>query len=251
MIVSAFIFLALYFFYFLTLIAISPGYVEQVSPRLDDILRMFSAGPPAVRAAEKRFAKLIPDFRPDLTAYFIPSFFRIGGYANAKAGGMLFGPDTIAILLGDKVFLPVVVAHELSHLYLSSRNGDEESTMAASLWSEGGATYISNLAYPEASGADLLLNPELAERCQDPKYTGSLASEARPLLGSPADSPKVAPDWFTAQPRRGVCLGLRAFALLAKDHPIAEMAGWNQKRYSAELDSALKKLAEAAPVAAK
>lgn len=228
-----------------------PDYVERVSPRLDEVLRMFSAGPPAVRAAEKRFAKLLPDFSPGLTAYFVPSFFRIGGYANAKAGGMLFGPDTIAVLLGDKVSLPVMVAHELAHLYLSSHHNDEAGTMAASLWSEGGATYISSLAYPEASMTDLLMNQEPGEPCADPKYAGTLAGEALPLLSSPADSPRIDPAWFDKQPRRGVCLGLRAFAMLAQKHPVTEMAAWGPERYSTELASALKKLAKAAPAASK
>ena len=224
-----------------------PDYVDRITPHRDEVLRMFSAGPPAVRHAEERFGEFFPDFRPDITVYFIPSFFRVGGYANAKAGGILFGPDTLAILLGDKVSLPVVVAHELSHLYLSSHSSDGESTMAASLWSEGGATYISSLVYPEASGPDLLLDQELGERCSDPKYAGALAREARPLLKSLLDSPKIAPTWFNKRPRRGCCLGFRAFSLLAARHPLAEMAGWSQQRYSAELDSALKELARAAP----
>ncbi len=45
MITSAFIFLALYFFYFLTLIAISPGYVEQVW-NLEDISGILIIGIP-------------------------------------------------------------------------------------------------------------------------------------------------------------------------------------------------------------
>jgi Predicted Zn-dependent protease (DUF2268) len=149
-------------------------------PALEQYLDGLAAYLPAIEQLHRRFeeqraviqAKFLNEF-PDFDSsrarvYLMLSLFRFDGkipHDNPRM--LLLGLDGLAKFHGADARLAVIVSHELFHLYHFQVNplprDADRVELYRLIWQEGLATYVSKVLNPEASLADVLLDPRLAE----------------------------------------------------------------------------------------
>ena len=86
---------------------------------------------------------------------------------------LVFGLDTIARMEGRQANLPVLISHELFHIYHSSVHPESKGQRGKDIplwrlvWAEGLATYASQRLHPKADLSAVLRSPSLAASCEE------------------------------------------------------------------------------------
>jgi uncharacterized protein YjaZ len=143
---------------------------------------------------------------------------------------LLLGLDGIAKFHGADARLPVILSHELFHVYHFQVNplprDADEVQLYRLVWQEGLATYVSKVLNPDASLADILLDPRLA--VEGPKYVPLFAQSLLTQLESKDDA--TAARYLSYRrggqtpARLGYLIGYEIAKRAAANHPLAELA---------------------------
>ena len=122
--------------------------------RIEGVRDRFAAAlAPAQASFEKAFGPL-SGYPPIVLVHSLGEF--DGGMRSLPGGGrLMFGPDVIARVHGDRDIRPFF-HHELFHL-MHARSFDDCGALWCTLWTEGLATYVSHRLNPTATDAQLLL----------------------------------------------------------------------------------------------
>ena len=158
-------------------------------PAIEHIHRRFEEQRESIQA---RFLSAFPDFDPSRAKiYLMLSLFRFDGkIPHDDPRMLLLGLDGLAKFHGAEVRLPVILSHELFHLYHFQVNPPprdaDQIELYRLIWQEGLATYVSQVLNPEATLADALLDPRLAE--EGPKFAPILARSLLTQLESTDDT---------------------------------------------------------------
>ena len=151
-------------------------YLCKVSADLDAMRVVSGQVDGQVQTAQASFMRAFPDFKPDITVVYMPSFRHFDGQTTELKDGrraMLFGVDGIAEFHGEDADLPVLFSHEMFHVYHAQVNPelfppasgrpseDGNIPLYGQVWLEGLATYVSGALNPKAPVQDLLLSKTL------------------------------------------------------------------------------------------
>jgi Predicted Zn-dependent protease (DUF2268) len=135
-------------------------------PAIEQIHRRFKEQQTSIQT---KFLAAFPDFDSSRArVYLMLSLFRFDGkipHDNPRM--LLLGLDGLAKFHGADARLAVILSHELFHLYHFQVNplprDADQVELYRLIWQEGLATYVSQVLNPEASLADVLLDPRLAQ----------------------------------------------------------------------------------------
>lgn len=158
-------------------------------PAIEHIHRRFEEQSDSIQS---RFLRAFPEFDPSKAKiYLLLSLFRFDGKVPHDDPRMLLlGLDGLAKFHGAEVSLPVILSHELFHLYHFQVNPPprdaDQIELYRLIWQEGLATYVSQVLNPEATLADALLDPRLA--AEGPKFVPTLAHSLLTQLESTDDT---------------------------------------------------------------
>jgi hypothetical protein len=187
---------------------------------------------------QTKFLNAFPDFDASRArVYLMFSLFRFDGkipHDNPRM--LLLGLDGLAKFHGAEVRLPVILSHELFHVYHFQVNplpsDIDQIQLYRLIWQEGLATCVSQMLNPDASLADVLLDARLAE--EGPKYVPMVAHSLLSQLES-TDDPTTALYLSYRRgglipARMGYLIGYEIAKRLAAIHPVTELArlrGWS------------------------
>ncbi|HEY1477410.1 MAG TPA: DUF2268 domain-containing putative Zn-dependent protease [Chthoniobacterales bacterium] len=138
------------------------------------------------------FLKAFPDFDCSRArVYLMLSLFRFDGKIPYDNPHVLFlGLDGLAKFHGADTRWSVILTHELFHLYHFQVNplprNIDDVELYRLVWQEGLATYVSKQLNPDASLADVLLDPRLAQ--EGPRYLPAVARDLVRQLEAMDDS---------------------------------------------------------------
>ena len=141
---------------------------------------------------EANFLKEFPDFDySKARVYLMLSLFRFDGkIPHDNPHLLLLGLDGLAKFHGANTRLSVILSHELFHVYHFQVNplprNIDDVALYRLVWQEGLATYVSKQLNPDASLADVLLDPRLAQ--EGPKYIPVVARDLLTQLESVDDA---------------------------------------------------------------
>jgi Predicted Zn-dependent protease (DUF2268) len=158
-------------------------------PAIEQIHQRFVEKGPSIEA---KFLETFPDFDVSRARiYLMLSLFRFDGkipHDNPRM--LLLGLDGLAKFHGANAHLPVILSHELFHLYHFQVNplphDADQIELYRLIWQEGLATYVSQLLNPGAPLADVLLDPRLSE--EGPHFVPMIARNLLAELESRDDS---------------------------------------------------------------
>jgi hypothetical protein len=158
-------------------------------PAMEHIHRRFEEQRASIQA---KFLSAFPDFDSSRArVYLMLSLFRFDGkipHDNPRM--LLLGLDGLAKFHGADARLPVILSHELFHVYHFQVNplprDIDQIELYRLIWQEGLATYVSQVLNPDASLADVLLDPRLAE--EGPRFVPILARSLLAQLESTDDA---------------------------------------------------------------
>jgi hypothetical protein len=180
------------------------------------------------------FTQAFPDFdRAGAPVFLIPSLLHFDAHLQPSNGQLplFFGLDGIVRFHGPQADLGVLFAHETFHCYQAQTNPAvmlaTTAPLFASLWVEGGATWVSERLNPRASALHVLLDDTaLAGATPD-----QVAAAATALLAAfdatddAAATPFFASGWQGPWPARiGYLIGLAATREIAAAMPTARFA---------------------------
>jgi hypothetical protein len=198
-------------------------------PSIENIHRRFENQRASIQA---KFLHAFPDFDSSRArVYLMLSLFRFDGkipHDNPRM--LLLGLDGLAKFHGTDVRLPVILSHELFHVYHFQvnplpRNVDQVELYRL-IWQEGLATYVSQVLNPGASLADVLLDPRLA--AEGPRFIPTLAHSLLAQLESTDDATTAR--YLSYQhggqipARMGYLIGYEIARKTAATHQINELA---------------------------
>src|SRR5580693_3415036 len=181
---------------------------------------------------EAKFLNAFPDFDSSRARiYLMLSMFRFDGkipHDNPRM--LLLGLDGLAKFHGADARLPVILSHELFHVYHFQVNplprDVDQIELYRLIWQEGLATYVSQVLNPDASLADVLLDPRLAE--EGPRFVPLFAHN---LLGQLESRDDATTAQYLAYrrgsqvpARMGYLIGYEIARKTATTHPITELA---------------------------
>lgn len=191
-----------------------------------------------IPALVDQFVTNFDDIKLDALLVAMPSL----GVFNGKEGVMgntpLVGFGVEFLLKTDHRDreLPVILSHELFHLYHFKKAGFWETTdepLKLWLWIDGLATYASKAFLPKATSEEILMDAILAKY-----YSGDIEkflSQLKPALDSHSREDQKL--WFAMgqEPnpipqRMGYCIGLRIVERLAQKYSLKEMASWSKEK---------------------
>jgi hypothetical protein len=141
---------------------------------------------------EANFLKEFPDFDcSKARVYLMLSLFRFDGkIPHDNPHLLLLGLDGLAKFHGADTRLSVILSHELFHVYHFQVNplprNIDDIALYRLVWQEGLATYVSKELNPDASLADILLDPRLAQ--EGPRYIPVVARDLLKQLESEDDA---------------------------------------------------------------
>ncbi len=141
---------------------------------------------------EANFLKEFPDFDcSKARVYLMLSLFRFDGkIPHDNPHLLLLGLDGLAKFHGANTRLSVILSHELFHVYHFQVNplprNIDDVALYRLVWQEGLATYVSKQLNPDASLADALLDPRLAQ--EGPRYIPVVARDLLTQLESVDDA---------------------------------------------------------------
>lgn len=210
------------------------GELNTYLPAIEHLHRRFEEQRASIEA---KFLDAFPDFDSSRTrVYLMLSLFRFDGkipHDNPRM--LLLGLDGLAKFHGADARLPVILSHELFHVYHFQVNplprDVDQVELYRLIWQEGLATYVSQVLNPDASLASVLLDPRLAE--EGPKFVPMLAYSLLPQLESKDDA--TAASYLSYRrggqipARMGYLIGYEIARRAAATHQITELArlrGW-------------------------
>ncbi len=219
----------------------------------DKMLSHFDQAQSTAQKSVAAIRKVLPDFTDNLTFIFIPTALRFNAMENYIKGRrgevVIVGVDAVVKWESN---LDVLLTHELFHKHHFEKIFIRSAftSIASALWTEGLATYASELANPGVSKAEIFYDKGLAEECEKPQYVAGLAKKyleiyRRPMIDK--ERLELRREWFwlneNVKPSRpGYCLGYQAAKNLAKDNSLEEMISWGEMTYEDKVELALKKL---------
>ena len=139
--------------------------VPEYIPRIRKLHTLFEQQEPAIL---DHFCQAFPDFAPGkVKIYLMLSLFQFDAKIPSEhPDSLLIGLDGLARFHGTDAPLPVILTHELFHLYHFQVNplpkNPDDLPLYRLLWQEGLAVYVSQQLNNGASLADVLLDPRLA-----------------------------------------------------------------------------------------
>ena len=212
-------------------------YLDGLNPYLPAIQHIHQRFEEQRASIQTKFLDAFPDFNASKArVYLMLSLFRFDGkipHDNPRM--LLLGLDGLAKFHGAEVRLPVILSHELFHVYHFQvdplpRNIDEIELYRL-IWQEGLATYVSQLLNPDASLADVLLDARLAQ--EGPKYVPTVARSLLSQLESTDDATTALYLSYRRDgqipARMGYLIGYEIAKKMAATHPVTELArlrGW-------------------------
>ena len=203
--------------------------LDTYLPAIEQIHRRFEEQRASIQA---KFLGAFPDFdSARARVYLMLSLFRFDGkipHDNPRM--LLLGLDGLAKFHGADVRLPVILSHELFHIYHFQVNplprDVDQIELYRLIWQEGLATYVSQVLNPDASLADVLLDPRLAE--EGPQFVPMLARNLMAQLESRDDATTARylayqrGGWIPA--RMGYLIGYQIARRTAATHQLTELA---------------------------
>jgi Predicted Zn-dependent protease (DUF2268) len=203
--------------------------LDAYLPAIEQIHRRFEEQRASIQA---KFLGAFPDFdSARARVYLMLSLFRFDGkipHDNPRM--LLLGLDGLAKFHGADVRLPVILSHELFHVYHFQVNplprDVDQIELYRLIWQEGLATYVSQVLNPDASLADVLLDPRLAE--QGPRFVPMLARNLMAQLESKDDATTA--QYLAYQrgglipARMGYLIGYQIARRTAATHQLTELA---------------------------
>lgn len=198
-------------------------------PAIEHIHRRFEEQRTSIQA---KFLNAFPDFDTARTrVYLMLSLFRFDGkipHDNPRM--LLLGLDGLAKFHGADARLPVILSHELFHLYHFQVNplprDPDQVELYRLIWQEGLATYVSQVLNPDASLADVLLDPRLA--VEGPRF---IPQSAHGLLNQLESTDDATTALYLSYhrggqipARMGYLIGYEIARKMAATHRIAELA---------------------------
>jgi hypothetical protein len=181
---------------------------------------------------EANFQKEFPDFDcSKARVYLMLSLFRFDGkipHDNPRL--LLLGLDGLAKFHGADTRLSVILSHELFHVYHFQVNplpqNIDDVALYRLIWQEGLATYVSKQLNPDASLADVLLDPRLAQ--EGPRYIPAVARDLAKQLESMDDATtaRYLSYWHGGQipARMGYLIGYEIASKMAATKSVRELA---------------------------
>src|SRR6202030_1804613 len=203
--------------------------LDTYLPAIEQIHRRFEEQRASIQA---KFLAAFPDFdSARARVYLMLSLFRFDGkipHENPRL--LLLGLDGLAKFHGADAHISVIFSHELFHIYHFQVNPPprdaDQIELYRLIWQEGLATYVSHVLNPEASLADVLLDPRLAK--EGPKYVPMFAHNLLTQLESTDD--ETAARYLSYQrgaqipSRMGYLIGYQIARRMAATHQLAELA---------------------------
>jgi hypothetical protein len=198
-------------------------------PAIEHLHRRFEEQRASIQA---KFLAAFPDFDSSKArVYLMLSLFRFDGkipHDNPRM--LLLGMDGLAKFHGADARLPVILSHELFHVYHFQVNplprDIDEVELYRLIWQEGLATYVSQMLNPDASLAAVLLDPRLAE--EGPKFVPMVAHSLLPQLKAKDDATTVRYLSYKRggqiPARMGYLIGYEIARRTAATHQITELA---------------------------
>ena len=198
-------------------------------PAIEHLHRRFEEQRASIQA---KFLDAFPDFDSSKArVYLMLSLFRFDGkipHDNPRM--LLLGMDGLAKFHGADARLPVILSHELFHVYHFQVNplprDIDEVELYRLIWQEGLATYVSQMLNPDASLAAVLLDPRLAE--EGPKFVPMVAHSLLPQLKAKDDATTVRYLSYKRggqiPARMGYLIGYEIARRTAATHQITELA---------------------------
>lgn len=162
--------------------------LDEYLPAIENIHRRFNEQRASIQT---KFLSTFPGFNTSRARiYLMLSLFRFDGkIPHDNPHMLLLGLDGLAKFHGPNVRLPVILSHELFHVYHFQVNplprDADQVELYRLIWQEGLATYVSQVLNPDASLADVLLDPRLAK--EGPKFIPMLAHDLLAQLRSTDD----------------------------------------------------------------
>jgi hypothetical protein len=140
-------------------------WLAKVVDLIPDMRRLHQRFAGDYRLYVQRFERAFPDFdRAASPIFFMPSLLHFDGHLELSQGEvpLFFGIDGIVRYHGPNPDLGVLFAHETFHCYQAQQNPTvahaESTPLYVTLWSEGGATWVSERLNPRASQLNVLLD---------------------------------------------------------------------------------------------
>jgi hypothetical protein len=207
-------------------------YLDGLSEYLPAIKHLQKSFNEEHASTQTRFQNAFPDFDTSKArVYLILSLFRFDGkIPHDNPHMLLLGLDAIAKFHGADARLPVILSHELFHVYHFQVNplprDADEVQLYRLVWQEGLATYVSKVLNPDASLADILLDPRLA--VEGPKYVPLFAQSLLTQLESKDDATVARYLSYRrggqTPARLGYLIGYQIAKRAAAHHPLTELA---------------------------
>jgi hypothetical protein len=206
-------------------LAVLPAYL----PAIKQIHSRFQEQYEPIEAA---FLKEFPDFEfSKARVYLMLSLFRFDGkIPHDNPHLLLLGLDGLAKFHGADTRLSVILTHELFHVYHFQVNplprNIDHLGLYRLIWQEGLATYVSKQLNPDASLAEVLLDPRLAQ--EGPRYIPVVARDLMAQLESVDDvtTARYLSYWRGGQipARMGYLIGYEIARKMAATKSVRELA---------------------------
>jgi hypothetical protein len=203
--------------------------LKEYLPGIEEIHRRFEEQRASIQA---KFLNAFPAFDSSRAkVYLMLSLFHFDGkIPHDDPHLLLLGLDGLAKFHGAAVRLPVILSHELFHVYHFQVNplprDADQIGLYRLIWQEGLATYVSQVLNPGASLADVLLDPRLAR--EGPRLIPMLAHN---LLGQLETTDDATTALYLSYrrggeipARMGYLIGYEIAKRAAATHPVEELA---------------------------
>lgn len=215
--------------------------------RVDEVRRTLEAD---LRDAAVQFRKTFPGFvsrRPVALVCSLGSF--DGGTRDVEGvERLLFGPDVIAAIRPRGFNLRPFLEHELFHVHHANLHPDAPETVAAALWEEGLATYVSAALNPGATQDEISVPDALV--AQATPRIPELSRRLLAHLDDPSGGPAYRQFFFGSTepaevpPRSGYLIGWRIAETLGKTRSLAQLAALPPAESHLEVERALREMAQ-------
>jgi hypothetical protein len=207
-------------------------YLQGLEAYLPAIRQLHAQFQERCEQIQTTFLQAFPDFDCSRAkVYVMLSLFRFDGkIPHDNPNVLLLGLDGLAKFHGADTHLSVILSHELFHLYHFQVNplprNIDDIALYRLVWQEGLATYVSKVLNPEASMAEVLLDPKLAQ--EGPRYVSIVARDLMTQLESVDDSTtaRYLSYWHGGQipARMGYLIGYEIARQLAATQSVRELA---------------------------
>ncbi len=200
---------------------------DQIAPRIAEIGELNAGIETTVHEVVKGFRQHLPDFEPR-TDFYITLSFSFRGKVVPVAGRDVLAIGLEAFEPSDVGQLNITLAHELFHLY-HFRDFSPGGGLYRMLWAEGLATYASAVVVPGYRRSAYLGFPaDKMNRCHE--LLPLLAADFKRNMGQNDHRLKriyfgAEPNDTQVPPEAGYYLGLLIVENLAREIPLARLAG--------------------------